>query len=222
VVLLRHDAGPWPGRSRILLVLLGPPGWRLGLASANPISSDARRLRSAGRLFYRQGRLLRPVQDCSLDYGLAVRLMQVEKLSPDEYAETEIEVIDTSWHPKAIRTHTLTRRAGWRPSMAAAGCRRIEPARPRGSGVPAGMPLRLRPLPQIHPAASTKLSPRFRASKLVFIDGLPAGKQVSQSRCNLRKPQGAGITSIPACESTAPLVACGMPRSPGPPSGSPV
>jgi hypothetical protein len=74
---------------------------------ANPISSDARRLRSAGRLFYRHGRLLRPVQDCSLDYGMAVRLMQIEKLSPDEYAETEVEVIDTSWHPGAIRTHTL-------------------------------------------------------------------------------------------------------------------
>lgn len=74
---------------------------------ANPISSDARRLRSAGRLFWRRGQLIRPVQDCSLDYGLAVRLMRVEKITPDEYAETEIELIDTGWHPEAIRTHTL-------------------------------------------------------------------------------------------------------------------
>ncbi len=79
---------------------------------SNPISSDARRLRSAGRLFYRHGRLLRPVQDCSLDYGLAVRLMQVEKLSRDEYEESEVELIDTRWHPQAIRTHTLNASIG--------------------------------------------------------------------------------------------------------------
>ena len=79
---------------------------------ANPISSDARRLRSAGRLFWRNGRLLRPVQDCSLDYGLAVRLMEVRALSPEKYSETEVEVIDARWHPRAICTHTLNSSAG--------------------------------------------------------------------------------------------------------------
>lgn len=79
---------------------------------ANPISSDARRLRSAGRLFWRNGCLLRPVQDCSLDYGLSVRLMAVEALSPEKYSETEVEVIDAHWHPQAICTHTLNSSGG--------------------------------------------------------------------------------------------------------------
>ncbi len=75
---------------------------------SNPVSSDARRSRSAGRLFWWNGRLIRPVQDCSLDYGIAVRLMAVDEFSPDAYSEREIAVIDCSWHPDAIRTHTLT------------------------------------------------------------------------------------------------------------------
>jgi hypothetical protein len=75
---------------------------------SNPISSDVRRSRSAGRLFRMGETLIRPVQDCSLDYGLAIRLMAVERLTPDEYREREIAEIDSSWHPEAIRTHTLT------------------------------------------------------------------------------------------------------------------
>jgi hypothetical protein len=79
---------------------------------ANPISSDVRRMRSAGRLFWRNGRLLRPVQDCSLDYGLAVRLMEVKTLTPEKYVEEEVEVIDAGWHPQAICTHTLNSSGG--------------------------------------------------------------------------------------------------------------
>src|SRR5665213_458083 len=44
-------------------------GGRWHLHPKSPISSSARSSRSAGNLFYRDGRLLRPTQDCSVRYG---------------------------------------------------------------------------------------------------------------------------------------------------------
>jgi hypothetical protein len=58
----------------------------------NPVKSDARSARPAGKLFYHQGRLLRPAQDCSKGYGGSLVLCEVTTLTPDQYAE---EVIHT-------------------------------------------------------------------------------------------------------------------------------
>ena len=72
----------------------------------SPISTDARRARSAGHLFRIRGQLYRPVQDCSTSYGMAVRIMQVLELSPARFAEREAGVITPVWHREAVRTHT--------------------------------------------------------------------------------------------------------------------
>lgn len=74
---------------------------------ANPVSSDARRARPAGSLFYRDGRLFRPAQDCSVRYGYAIVLNEVLKLSKTEYEEREAETIQPSWQPALLGTHTM-------------------------------------------------------------------------------------------------------------------
>jgi hypothetical protein len=74
---------------------------------ANPVSSDARRARPAGSLFYRDGRLFRPAQDCSVRYGYAIVLNEVLKLSKTEYQEREAETIQPSWRPGLLGTHTI-------------------------------------------------------------------------------------------------------------------
>jgi hypothetical protein len=74
---------------------------------ANPICTDVRASRMAGHFFRRDGRLIRPGQDGSGSYGRAIRLLEVDRLSPDEYAEREVERIDASWHRRSERTHTL-------------------------------------------------------------------------------------------------------------------
>lgn len=80
----------------------------------NPICSDVSRCRGAGALFYRDGRLIRPAQDCSVRYGYAIVLNEVLKLSPTEYEETAIERREPSWWGTGnLGTHTLNANARW-------------------------------------------------------------------------------------------------------------
>jgi hypothetical protein len=78
---------------------------------ANPICSDVRYARGAGALFERNGRLIRPAQDCSVRYGYAVVLNEVRKISPGEYEESPIETILPNWRPGLLATHTLNHNA---------------------------------------------------------------------------------------------------------------
>ncbi len=78
----------------------------------NPICSDVRRSRSAGRLFKRAGKLIRPSQDCSVRYGYACQLNEVDVLSPDCYHERPIERIEPDWVPGLIGTHTFNSGSG--------------------------------------------------------------------------------------------------------------
>jgi hypothetical protein len=75
---------------------------------ANPIVSDPGRARPAGRLFNRNGALIRPGQDCSSGYGVAVVLNRVDVLSPSEYRETPLTRIEPDWMPGLEATHTYT------------------------------------------------------------------------------------------------------------------
>ncbi|MFL6448873.1 MAG: hypothetical protein ACJ746_14470 [Bryobacteraceae bacterium] len=74
---------------------------------ANPICADVRSSRSAGCLFVRQNRIIRPAQDCSIRYGYACQLNEIQTLSPTEYRERPVGRIDPNWHPGLIGTHTI-------------------------------------------------------------------------------------------------------------------
>ncbi|HSG42501.1 MAG TPA: hypothetical protein VLA72_05045 [Anaerolineales bacterium] len=60
----------------------------------NPIVSDVRSARPAGRLFRRDGRLIRPSQDSSLRYGYALNFNSITKLSIYEYEEELLKRIE--------------------------------------------------------------------------------------------------------------------------------
>lgn len=74
----------------------------------NPIVSDVHTARPAGRLFVHDGRLIRPSQDCSVDYGYAVIFNEVAALSPETYAETQIGRIEPSWTAGLKGCHTYS------------------------------------------------------------------------------------------------------------------
>lgn len=74
---------------------------------ANPICTDVRSSRSAGKLFVRANKLIRPAQDCSVRYGYACQLNEVLTLSPTEYRERPVGRIEPDWHPGLIGTHTM-------------------------------------------------------------------------------------------------------------------
>ena len=74
----------------------------------NPIKSDVRGSRPAGRLFRRADGLYRPGQICAPLYGAGITLNRVTRLTPDEYAEEETARIE----PKEAGTlgiHTFNR-----------------------------------------------------------------------------------------------------------------
>ncbi len=74
----------------------------------NPIVTDPGTARPAGRLFRREGVLVRPSQDCARGYGRAVVLNRVDVLSPSEYRETPFGRIEPTWLTGLQGTHTYT------------------------------------------------------------------------------------------------------------------
>ena len=82
---------------------LGP--WRSH--RRNPIKSDARSARPAGRLFRRGGVWYRPSQDCSERYGQAIVLNRVVRWDHDGYEEAEESRIGPNWWPRLVGTHTI-------------------------------------------------------------------------------------------------------------------
>jgi hypothetical protein len=76
---------------------------------SNPILSDVRRARPAGALFYQDGKLIRPSQDCSKAYGYALCFSEVLILNEMQYAELPLGRIDPQWTSNNLGTHTYSR-----------------------------------------------------------------------------------------------------------------
>lgn len=72
----------------------------------NPILSDVRRARPAGRIFSHGGRLIRPSQDCARSYGAAIVFNEVIELSPARYSERPLARLDPSWSSGLDGCHT--------------------------------------------------------------------------------------------------------------------
>ena len=80
--------------------------------AANPVISDVRRARPAGRLYVQDGKLFRPSQDCSKTYGYATNLNEVLVLNENEYKEQTIKTIYPEWNDNVVATHTLSYQNG--------------------------------------------------------------------------------------------------------------
>lgn len=74
----------------------------------NPVKRDPRTARPAGPLFKRDGRLIRPTQDCSITYGGAVALCEVKTLTPTAFEEQEVARLAPERFGDAVGLHTLS------------------------------------------------------------------------------------------------------------------
>ena len=72
----------------------------------NPVVSDVRSARPAGRIFLRDGHLIRPAQDCSRAYGWRLVFNRIEVLSPTDYRESPISAIEPALETGNLRTHS--------------------------------------------------------------------------------------------------------------------
>lgn len=73
----------------------------------NPVISDVRHARPAGRLWIAGGQLYRPAQDCSMRYGHSLVVSRVDRLDVEDYRETPVTVMRPDWTPGIVATHTI-------------------------------------------------------------------------------------------------------------------
>jgi hypothetical protein len=73
----------------------------------NPVKSDVRGSRPAGKLFYWHGDLYRPAQNSSGRYGYAISINRIIQISPETFCEEEVSKILPNWRKDLIGTHTL-------------------------------------------------------------------------------------------------------------------
>jgi len=73
----------------------------------NPIVSDVRTARPAGKLFVRDSKICRPSQNCEGRYGIGFNINHITKLTESEYEEVLLSDIKPDWDKKLKGTHTL-------------------------------------------------------------------------------------------------------------------
>jgi hypothetical protein len=104
--------------------------------SLNPVVSDVRSARPAGRIFSQNGHLIRPAQDCSEAYGGRLVFNRIDVLSPTEYREEPIGAIEPAVDSGNLRTHSYDSDGTYevldgfrmRPKLALAGISRPAPS----------------------------------------------------------------------------------------------
>lgn len=75
----------------------------------NPIVSDCKSARSAGKIFIEDGRLYRPSQNCSGRYGHGFNLSEILTLTETNYAEEIVSRVKPNWDKDIVGTHTFSR-----------------------------------------------------------------------------------------------------------------
>jgi len=76
--------------------------------SANPVISDVRSSRPAGKILALNNKLYRPSQNCSVRYGYSVVVNEIVSLNETEYAEKKITALYPEWEDHLLGTHTLS------------------------------------------------------------------------------------------------------------------
>src|SRR5260370_7601357 len=76
------------------------------LHPSNPVSSSVKNSRSAGHLFWENGRLFRPTQDCSVRYRYASTVNHFTPFSPPNVNHDPVGHVPPKWMPGLLGTHT--------------------------------------------------------------------------------------------------------------------
>jgi len=75
--------------------------------SKNPVISNSKTARSAGKFFFHKGKLIRPSQENSLRYGYALNFNAVDILTENDYKETLIKNVRPEFIDDNLAIHTF-------------------------------------------------------------------------------------------------------------------
>ena len=75
--------------------------------SNNPIISDVRQARPAGKIFSFKDDIYRPSQNSSKFYGYGISVNQINNITKNEYQETIVTSILPNWDNNISRVHTF-------------------------------------------------------------------------------------------------------------------
>ena len=78
----------------------------------NPIVSDIRNARPAGKIFVMNGKIIRPSQNCFQTYGNSFSFNEIIKLNENEYEEKQLESFKPDWKNNLIGLHTFNYEKG--------------------------------------------------------------------------------------------------------------
>ena len=75
----------------------------------NPVVSDCKSSRPAGKIFVEGNRIYRPSQNCSVRYGYGFNINEIIRLDDEHYEEKIVSEVKPNWDKKIIGTHTFNR-----------------------------------------------------------------------------------------------------------------
>lgn len=73
----------------------------------NPVVSDVKKARPAGKIFKYKGDYYRPSQDCSRHYGRGMHIGKITCLTENDYTEETVQFLYSNWDKALTSMHTL-------------------------------------------------------------------------------------------------------------------
>ena len=73
----------------------------------NPIVSDIKNSRPAGKIFSLNNKLFRPSQNCAKRYGHGMQINEIIELNENNYVEHTVQSINPNWDKDILGTHTI-------------------------------------------------------------------------------------------------------------------
>ena len=155
----------------------------------NPVKSDVIGSRPAGRLFEWNGRLIRPAQDSSREYGYAVVFNEVTALTPTTFSEQPIGRLEPDWAPRIRSTHSWD----FLDDIVVADAKRLHPKHPTGrltrfrGGLAGGCQLRHEPGEPAHLVGAARQLADVPASPHALLDAVGSRRRLELRRRSLRR-----------------------------------
>jgi len=104
--LATTTAEPVPGSGALFLYYSESLTGDWHFHRANPISTDIRSNRGAGRVLLSDGRLIRPSQSCAPIYGYSITFHEIVELSKEKYSERALKTVGPEHWKGLLGVHT--------------------------------------------------------------------------------------------------------------------